>query len=649
MASKIDVEVSNLAAPVLSVQISDYIEFATKSFVTESISSHNISPISHEDIRTFISELSADINTLYLSAGSIVIDYTNLFNELSNNLSGYATLSGSTFYGDIYATNLTGINTGDQDLTYLENDIEELSGNVENLNILVDEISGNIPDLTPYALQTFVTGSISEHNIDLNSHQDIRTSITDVNNSLSAYSTISFVTSAISSIPNPDMSQYAPITGATFTGDIYATNLTGINTGDQDLSSYALTSTVNIIYNSLSAYALETFVTSSISSHNIDLTAHSNILSSYALESFVTSSISSLSAENLSALNNKIDKVYSATSGNFPIFNASGNIIDSNLPLSSYLILDDLGQINQMKYMPTVYLKNKTPSLSEYCHEVWLETNIENDDIMLVIGDPVLIQDLINPPVTYTLEYFGNGNDLGNVPVDLNSPYVSGSSVTVLGNTGNLIKYGYIFNDWNTLSGGTGTNYSSGSTFTVNFNTNLFAKWAINPKTWYFTGAGEYGAWEELDSWSANIDGTGAHPTVVPWREGYLDYNLAYATGVSREVYIPDMYSTNITGFCLLNVNSDYSIMNSGNFVGNFVNYGNIYGGTFIGNVENYNTIEGGIFTGNVINNSDIVSGTFNGFVNNSASIYGGIFNAQTRAETTGTIAPYPDTIFVGE
>ena len=45
MASLINVEVSNLATPVLSVHISDFIEFATNSFVTAAISSHNISPI----------------------------------------------------------------------------------------------------------------------------------------------------------------------------------------------------------------------------------------------------------------------------------------------------------------------------------------------------------------------------------------------------------------------------------------------------------------------------------------------------------------------------------------------------------------------------------------------------------------------------
>ena len=41
---------------------------------------------------------------------------------------------------------------------------------------------------------------------------------------------------------------------------------------------------------------------------------------------------------------------------------------------------------------------------------------------------------------TYTVTYFGNNNTGGTVPVDSNSPYNSGATVTVLGNTGNLVR-----------------------------------------------------------------------------------------------------------------------------------------------------------------------------------------------------------------
>ena len=49
---------------------------------------------------------------------------------------------------------------------------------------------------------------------------------------------------------------------------------------------------------------------------------------------------------------------------------------------------------------------------------------------------------------TYTLTYNGNTNTGGNVPTDHYSPYTSGLSVTVLGNSGSLVKTGFIFNSW---------------------------------------------------------------------------------------------------------------------------------------------------------------------------------------------------------
>ena len=77
---------------------------------------------------------------------------------------------------------------------------------------------------------------------------------------------------------------------------------------------------------------------------------------------------------------------------------------------------------------------------------------------------------------TYTVTYNGNGNTSGSVPTDSTS-YNSGASVTIKGNTGNLAKTNYTFEGWNTKSDGTGTSYTSGSTFTITKNTTLYAIW----------------------------------------------------------------------------------------------------------------------------------------------------------------------------
>lgn len=78
---------------------------------------------------------------------------------------------------------------------------------------------------------------------------------------------------------------------------------------------------------------------------------------------------------------------------------------------------------------------------------------------------------------TYTLTYNGNGNTSGTAPTDASSPYTSGSMVTVLGNTGSLIKTGNTFAGWTVASDGSGTVLNAGSTFAITSNTILYAKW----------------------------------------------------------------------------------------------------------------------------------------------------------------------------
>ena len=80
-------------------------------------------------------------------------------------------------------------------------------------------------------------------------------------------------------------------------------------------------------------------------------------------------------------------------------------------------------------------------------------------------------------PPTYTVTYNGNGKTSGSVPTDASSPYSSGATVTVKGNTGNLAKTGCTFGGWMTNQYGGGTTYAPGETFTISGNTTLYAKW----------------------------------------------------------------------------------------------------------------------------------------------------------------------------
>ena len=53
-------------------------------------------------------------------------------------------------------------------------------------------------------------------------------------------------------------------------------------------------------------------------------------------------------------------------------------------------------------------------------------------------------------PLKYSVTYNGNGNTGGTAPANTNL-YPSGSTVTVLGNTGVLVKDGSKFIGWNTI------------------------------------------------------------------------------------------------------------------------------------------------------------------------------------------------------
>ena len=70
------------------------------------------------------------------------------------------------------------------------------------------------------------------------------------------------------------------------------------------------------------------------------------------------------------------------------------------------------------------------------------------------------------------------------VPTDSTS-YDANASVTVLGNTGNLVKTDYTFAGWNTAADGTGTDYAADATFTITADTTLYAKWTANAATTY--------------------------------------------------------------------------------------------------------------------------------------------------------------------
>jgi beta-glucanase (GH16 family) len=82
---------------------------------------------------------------------------------------------------------------------------------------------------------------------------------------------------------------------------------------------------------------------------------------------------------------------------------------------------------------------------------------------------------------TYAVTYNGNGSSGGSAPVDNSSPYDFGATVSVLGNTGDLVNTGHSFDDWNTAADGSGSSYGPGATFSMPAaGVTLYAIWTTN-------------------------------------------------------------------------------------------------------------------------------------------------------------------------
>lgn len=92
----------------------------------------------------------------------------------------------------------------------------------------------------------------------------------------------------------------------------------------------------------------------------------------------------------------------------------------------------------------------------------------------------------------YSIIYDANGADVGAVPVD-NNTYNEGETITLLGNTGGLIRSGFTFAAWNTATDGNGTGYAVGTAFTMPAaDVTLYANWSS--KTWQAVGSAGFSA-----------------------------------------------------------------------------------------------------------------------------------------------------------
>ncbi|MEI6604597.1 MAG: leucine-rich repeat protein [Verrucomicrobiota bacterium] len=99
--------------------------------------------------------------------------------------------------------------------------------------------------------------------------------------------------------------------------------------------------------------------------------------------------------------------------------------------------------------------------------------------VVSISGNNVILT-VTSGAAIYTVTYSGNGNTGGAVPTDVNGPYENDALVTILTNSGGLVKTGFTFAGWNTAADGTGTSYAAANTETLTMgstNVILYAKW----------------------------------------------------------------------------------------------------------------------------------------------------------------------------
>jgi hypothetical protein len=303
--------------------------------------------------------LKADANGSYLQIGRSSTDWLVLGSNLAtfrNVISGSAiSASNATFTGDvtasgnisasgtIIASNLSGTNTGDQDLAAYA-----LTANV---------VANN-------ATASFVNNSATS---------------SFVNNSQTA----SFAITGSSVL-------FASITASSnisSSGTIVASNVSGTNTGDQDLSSYA--QTVNVVANSATA----SFITNSQTSSMSVLSASFAVTASHALNAgssvpagtvsgsgqitqlgFVTSSATSSFVVNSSTAS------FAITGSNvlFGNITASGNISSSGNVIASNVFLPSNGKIS---------FDNSLDGSDQFISGVDNQIVVDGDDLIVFKAD----------------------------------------------------------------------------------------------------------------------------------------------------------------------------------------------------------------------------------------------------------------------
>ncbi len=150
-----------------------------------------------------------------------------------------------------------------------------------------------------------------------------------------------------------------------------------------------------------------------------------------------------------------------------------------------------------------------------------------------------------------SVTYNGNNATGGTAPTDGSSPYLAGATVTVLTNSGSLVRSGYTFAGWNTQAGGNGTDYAAdgSATFTMNGDITLYAKWTnVSAPTITFTPIPNTTSTANPTVVVTGADGDGISDMKIFSRIGGGSFNAGDACTLATGTAISGTWNCTISG-----------------------------------------------------------------------------------------------------
>ncbi|MGL4383607.1 MAG: InlB B-repeat-containing protein, partial [Bacilli bacterium] len=242
-----------------------------------------------------------------------------------------------------------------------------------------------------------------------------------------------------------------------------------------------------------------------------------------------------------------------STSGRVPVDISSPYYVDSNVTI--------LGASTLVKANHTFIGWNTLSNGNGTRYNVGTRLIIKNNTVLYAMWQP-------DPK--YAVNYFGNTSTSGRAPTDSNSPYFSGTSITLL-DQGELLKTNYSFVGWNTQADGRGIKYLASSTIITTGTTNLYAMWQIKDKySITYNGNTNTGGSIPSDSSSPYYDGSSvttlvlgslvkANHTFDSWNTKADGSGDKYAPGATFNII------GNTTLYAIWKENSKYTITYHGN------------------------------------------------------------------------------------